>query len=123
MKVHPDLQEKTAFVTHQGLYEFKVMPFGLINAPGVFQRLKQQVLMGLNPETGPDHVAVYLDDILVFSQRLEEHRHHLEQVFKRLEEVGLKLNPKKCSFACQKVEYLGHIQHHLVIPDLVYPNT
>ena len=66
----------------------------------------QQVVMGLNPEEGTDHIAVYLDDILVFSKSLEEHRDHLEQVFKRIEE---ELNPKKCSFACQRVEYLGHI--------------
>ena len=104
IRVHPDSQENMAFATHQGLYQFKVMPFGLMNAPAVFQRLMQQVLMGLNPEAGPDYVAVYLDDILIFSKTLEEHKSHLEQVFKRLEEVGLKLSPKKCSFACQKVE-------------------
>jgi len=109
IRVHPDSQEKTAFITHQGLYEFRVMPFGLMNAPAVFQRLMQQVLMGLNPKNGPDWVAVYLDDILVFSRTLEEHKDHLKQVFKRLGEVGLKLNPKKCSFACQQVEYLGHV--------------
>ena len=56
IRVHPDSQEKTAFATHQGLYQFKVMPFGLINASTVFQRLMQQVLMGLNPEAGPDYV-------------------------------------------------------------------
>ena len=109
IRVHPNSQEKTAFVTHQGLYEFSVMPFGLMNAPAVFQRLMQQVVMGLNPEAGPDYVAVYLDDILVFSRSLEEHRNHLKQLFKRIEVVGLKLNPKKCSFACQRVEYLGHV--------------
>ena len=65
--------------------------------------------MGLNPEAGPDYIAVYLDDILAFLKSLEEHRNHLKQVFKRIEEVGLKLNPKKCSFACQRVEYLGHV--------------
>ena len=109
IRVHPDSQEKTAFITPQGLYEFRVMPFGLMNGPAVFQRLMQQVVMGLNPEEGPDHIAVYLDDILVFSKSLDEHRNHLKQVFQRIEEVGLKLNPKKCSFACQRVEYLGHI--------------
>ena len=49
IRVHPESQPKTAFVTHQGLHEFKVMPFGLTNAPSIFQRLMQQVLMELNP--------------------------------------------------------------------------
>lgn len=66
IKIHPDSIEKTAFSTPQGLYEFRVMPFGLTNVPSVFQRLMQQVLMGLNPESGPSFVSAYIDDILVF---------------------------------------------------------
>jgi len=76
-----------------------------MNAPAVFQRLMQQVLMGLNPTYGPDHIAVYLDNILAFSRNLENHKIHLQELLQRLEEAGLKLNPKKCSFACQTVTY------------------
>ena len=72
IKVHLDSQPKTAFVTPQGLHEFQVMPFGLTNAPAVFQRLMQKVLLGLNPEAGPDFVCVYIDDVLVFSKTLED---------------------------------------------------
>ena len=109
IRVHPNSQEKTAFVTPQGLYEFRVMPFGLTNAPGVFQRLMQCVLMGLNPEEGPDFVAVYIDDIVIFSRTLEDHIDHLRLVFERLVETGLKLKPTKCQFVRKEVGYLGHV--------------
>ena len=49
------------------------MPFGLCNAPSTFQRLMQQVLMGLNPAEGPDFVSVYVDDVLVFLKTLQDH--------------------------------------------------
>ena len=68
--VHPDSQEKTAFVTTRGLFEFRVMPFGLRNAPAAFQCLMERVLRGLNPEEGPDFVDAYVDDVLIFSQTL-----------------------------------------------------
>ena len=80
IKVATESQEKTAFITPQGLYEFLVMPFGLTNAPAVFQRLMQRVLAGLNPEAGPDFVAVYIDDILIFSRTIEEHLMHHDTV-------------------------------------------
>ena len=102
-------QEKTAFVTPQGLYEFCVLPFGLTNTPGFFQRLMQLVLSGLNPKEGPDFVTSYIDDILVYSKSLEDHLRHLEVVLKRLQEVGLKLKPSKCKFVRSEVEYLGHL--------------
>ena len=58
IRVHPDSREKTAFITSQGVLEFRVMPFGLTNVPSVFQRLMQRMLAELNPEEGPDFVAV-----------------------------------------------------------------
>ena len=118
IRVHPDSREKTAFVTPQGLFEFRVMPFGLTNAPAVFQRLMHSVLMGLNPPAGPDWVAVYIDDVLVFSHTLKEHLEHIRSVITRLQEVGLKLKPAKCHFAREEVEYLGH----LITPNGLRPN-
>ncbi len=109
IKVHPDSREKTAFATHKGLFQFRVMPFGPRNAPAAFQRLMQHVIMGLNPPDGPDCVAVYRDDVLVFSQSMEEHIRHLCLVIDSLMENGLKLKPSKCHFVCQEVEYLGHV--------------
>ena len=88
IKVHPSSQEKTAFTTHQGLFEFRVLPFGLMNAPAAFQRLMQQVLMGLNTESATDYVAVYLEDILIFSETFQDHTTHLRTVLQRLEQVN-----------------------------------
>lgn len=109
VQVDPDSQEKTAFITHQGLYQFRVMPFGLRNAPAVFQRLMQNVLAGLNSDEGPDFVSVYLDDILIFSETLEEHLEHLRLVIERLAAAGLMLKPAKCHFIRKEVEHLGYL--------------
>ena len=109
IRMHPESREKTAFVTPYGLYEFRVMPFGLMNAPAVFQRLMQQVITQLNPTEGPEFVSVYIDDILVFSRTLKDHLNHLQRVIERVVEVGLKLKPSKCKFIQQELEYLGHV--------------
>ena len=114
----PNSREKTAFITHSGLYEFLVMPFGLCNAPSAFQRLMNRVLCGLNPEDGPMFVAVYLDDVLIFSRTMEEHLVHLQLVLDRIIQAGLKLRPSKCHFVKQEVRYLGHT----VTPDGLKPN-
>ncbi|KAK7909592.1 hypothetical protein WMY93_014276 [Mugilogobius chulae] len=98
-------REKTAFTTGSGLYHFKVMPMGLTNAPATCQRLMEMVLRGLPWKT----CLVYLDDVLIYSRTFDEHLAHLEEVFCRLQTSGLKLNPSKCSFAQQQVQFLGHI--------------
>lgn len=99
-------KEKTAFGTPRGgLYQYTVMPFGLCNAPGTFQRAIEHTLRGLQW-----HVAVlYLDDIIVYSKHFEEHLRNLSLVFDRLENANLKLKAKKCSFFKQEVTFLGHI--------------
>ena len=98
IKVHSTSQEKTAFATPLGLFEFRVMPFSLMNAPSVIQRLMQQVVTAVNPVDGPTFVTVYIDNLLVFSSSLTEHLHHLRLILENLREVGLKLNPAKCCF-------------------------
>ena len=108
IKVHADSQEKTAFITHQGLFEFRVMPFGVTNAPAVFQRLMQRVLAELQSKASVKFVSVYLDDVIVFSESIAEHIKHLQMVFDCLKKAGLKLNPKKCRILCDEVKYLGH---------------
>ena len=85
VQMEPDSQEKTAFTTRSGLYEFIVMPFGLCNAPATFQRLMEVVLTGIARE----QCLVYLDDVLVTGHSFEEHLTNLRKVFERLRMAGL----------------------------------
>ena len=98
-------REKTAFCTPLGFFEFRVMPFGLCNAPATFQRLMDLVLAGLQWTS----CLVYLDDVIIVGKTFEEHLLHLREVLIRLREAGLKLQPSKCSFCQKKVAFLGHI--------------
>src|SRR3954471_19661356 len=104
--MHPDDIEKTAFITSHGLYEFLVMPFGLNNAPGTFQRLMNWVLrdyLGM-------FVAVYLDDVIIYTKgAFELHIDHIKQVFQTLREVSLKIKLKKCDFCQPALKFLGHV--------------
>ena len=105
VQLHPDDKEKTAFSAGRGLWQFKVMPFGLCNAPATFERLMEQILTGL-----PLAVClVYLDDILVPGRTFEQQIGNLRTVFMRLKEAKLKLAPKKCSLFREEVKFLGHI--------------
>jgi RNase H-like domain found in reverse transcriptase/Reverse transcriptase (RNA-dependent DNA polymerase) len=98
-------REKTAFITHEGLYEWLVMPFGLTNAPATFQRTMQLVLEELFYTIAP----VYIDDIIVHSKTFEEHIKDLEKVFKKIRKANLKLGPDKCKFCFNEIKFLGHI--------------
>ena len=103
--LHPDDAAKTAFTTPQGLYEFKVMPFGLCNAAATFERLMEQVLRGLHWKT----CLIYLDDVIIYSESFEAHIERLAEVFERMRKSGLKISPKKCSLLKEKVSFLGHV--------------
>ncbi|GBL62294.1 Retrovirus-related Pol polyprotein from transposon 297 [Araneus ventricosus] len=105
IEIRPEDREKTAFTTGQGLWKFKVMPFGLCNAPATFERLMETVLRGLSSEA----CLVYLDDIIVVGRTFEEHLDNLRKVFQRLQKAKLKLNLKKCRFFQKEVTYLGHV--------------
>lgn len=96
---------KTAFVTRKGLYQFRVMPFGLSNAPATCERLMEQILRGLQWKK----CLIYLDDVIVFGKSFEETLSHLSCVLERLQTAGLKLKPSKCDWFRKSVKFLGHV--------------
>ena len=102
--MHPDSVPKTAFVTPDGHYEYLRVPFGLANAPAVFQRVINKMLGDL--QNGA--VLAYMDDLLIPSATISEGMVLLERVLNLVAEAGLKLNLSKCSFLKGQLEYLGH---------------
>jgi hypothetical protein len=101
----PEAKLKSAFCTRSGLYLWKVMPFGLCNAPSTFERLMERVLQGLQWHT----CLVYIDDVVVFGQDEMQLLERMEEVFQRLKDAGLKVKPRKCSFFARETSYLGHV--------------
>lgn len=98
-------EHKTAFKTHHGHFQFRVMPFGLTNAPAKFQCLMNAIFS----KHVRKFIIIFLDDILVFNETLEEHVEHLRQVFDLLRQNELYVKASKCSFAQDSIEYLGHV--------------
>jgi hypothetical protein len=95
---------KAAFRTNRGLFEPLVMFFGLTNSPATFQTMMNEVFQDL---IAKGNVAIYLDDILIFSKTLEEHRRITRLVLERLRQHHLYLKPEKCEFERTRIEYLG----------------
>lgn len=109
IRVHEANVHKTAFHTHENHYEFLVMSFGLTNALSTFDIFRSRLRK---------FVLVFVDDILVYSQSLEDHVKHLEMVLQTLLENHLYTKKSMCSFGVTSMEYLSHI----VSPDEVQPN-
>lgn len=97
--------EKTAFRTHNGHFEYLVMPFGLSNAPSTFQSAMNHFLQPFLRR----FVTVFFYDILVYSSSLSSHLQHLEAIFEALQNAEFYLKQSKCLFAQQTIEYLGHM--------------
>ena len=98
----PSSIPKTAVINPFGTFVFLKMSFGLMNAGSTFQRLMDQILEGL------DCVFIYLDDILIASDTLQEHKSDVWEVLDHLRQAGLYFNPAKSNFFQTKVKYLGH---------------
>ena len=116
LRLHPSDVPKTAFRTPTGLYQWRVLPFGLSNSPAVFQRTMSSFFQ--KAFTYPDgttvtalgsFIQVYMDDLLIYSKTAEDHLRHLRFVFDTLKDVRIYLNPKKCEFNKPEVRFLGHL--------------
>ena len=105
ISIDPDDQEKTSFVTGQGTYCYRVMPFGLKNAGATYQRLVNKMFQ---KQIGAS-MEVYIDDMLVKSTTAELHIAHLVEAFLILKEYNMKLNPAKCAFGVSAGKFLGFI--------------
>ena len=108
ISMDPSDQEKTSFVTTQGTYCYRVMPFGLKNAGATYQRLVNRMVQKQIGTT----MEVYIDDMLVKSTTTKLHIAHLSEAFQILRNYNMKLNPAKCAFGVSAGKFLGFIVNH-----------
>ena len=113
--IDPSSRGITAFPTPMGLYQWRVMPMGLCNAPAVFQRAMNQIL---SKHIAQGYCLVYIDDIIIFSKSVEDHISQLDAVLSTLREHNLFCQLPKCTWAQKRIKYLGHIVDGTgVLPD------
>ncbi|KAK0606003.1 hypothetical protein LWI29_033080 [Acer saccharum] len=105
--MHPANQDKTNFITGQGLYCYKVMPFGLKNAGATYQRLVNKLFKPLIGKS----MEVYIDDMITKSQEAHQHPEDLRQTFQVIRENQMRLNPTKCAFGVAVGKFLGFMEH------------
>jgi hypothetical protein len=105
IRMDPDSEDLTTFRSRYGSYKYKVMPFGVTNGPASFQRFMNSVLTGILDV----FVTAFVDDILIYSETLEEHEKHVKEVLKRLREAGLQVSLSKCEFHKKETKFLGFI--------------
>ncbi|GFX95427.1 retrovirus-related Pol polyprotein from transposon opus [Trichonephila clavipes] len=103
IKMDEESKPLTAFTTHNAVYQWKTMPFGLAGASGTFQREMNRIL-----KSHSEYAQAYMDDVVIFSKTFEEHLVHLELVLAELEKLGISVRLDKCSFAAKRIKYLGH---------------
>ena len=102
MLLDDDSKHYVTINTHQGLYRYNRLPYGVSSAPGIFQRTMETLLQGI------PFVAVFLDNILITGRTEEEHLKNIDETLKRLSDAGLRLKESKCSFMKPSLECLGH---------------
>jgi hypothetical protein len=106
-------RDLTTFICHRGLFRFKVMPFGLINAGATFSRIMRKLLVGLS------NTRNYLDDVLTYAQRWQQHIQTLRDFLTRVRDANLVLRPSKCFVGFQTVTFLGY----QLGPEGLHPTT
>lgn len=99
-------REKTGFVTQEGHYQWRCLPYGLKTSPAIFQRILVNIIKKYNPQ---GFCTNYIDDIIIFSRIFKEHLKHIELLLDAIKKEGLKLKFTKCKFAKNEVKYLGHL--------------
>ncbi|SLM37370.1 hypothetical protein PDIG_11210 [Lasallia pustulata] len=103
LRMHPNSEDYTTFITSMGAYKYHVLPFGLTNGPANYQHYMNDVLW--------DHLnnfcSAYLDDILIYSKTLKEHSQHIWGVLQKLIDAGLQVDIEKCKFHVQETSFLG----------------
>lgn len=105
IRMDPESEDLTTFRTRYGAYKCKVLPFGLTNGPATFQRYMNDILF----DYLDDFCTAYLDDILIYSENVEEHDMHVRKILTRLRDAGLQADIKKCEFDVTETKYLGFI--------------
>lgn len=103
LRMHPDSEDYTTFVTSLGAYKYRVLPFGLTNGPATYQQYMNDILF----EYLNDFCQAYLDDILIYSKTKKEHIRHVRLVLQKLREAGLQVDILKCEFHVQETKFLG----------------
>jgi len=105
IRIRKEDEWKTAFRTRYGHYQYRVMPFGLVNAPATFQTMMNEIL----PEFLEQGVVVYIDDILIYLKRVKEHIILIGKVLQRLREDQMAISLEKSVWRLKKVDFLGYV--------------
>ncbi len=103
LPLDPACKQYVTINTQKGLFQYNCLPFGVASAPAIFQRYMDTLLQGMRG------VSVYLDDILIAGDSIDDNLQNLEAVLQKLNDAGLRLNHSKCFFCHPSLEYLGHI--------------
>jgi hypothetical protein len=105
IRLKPESEDLTTFRTRYGMFKYKVVPFGLSNGPAAFQRFVNEQFFDYLDR----FMTAFMDDILIYSKTLKEHKEHVKMVLRKLRAAGLQASISKCEFHVTRTKYLGFI--------------